>query len=389
MVAISGKPRFWQILLLAALHFAALAAMLLSARWIVALGGSKSVLGWFSASILPGLVMGALLAGRLARRIAERRLLLIGAALVAASLLALAQSGTLSLWLVVWRFMQGFGHGMVFTCIFSLAAHAITEGRKAQGIGYVALVIQIGNLAGVSYAEWLLLQGGFPLMYLGAALLSVLVMLCALGLPAALSQSGAPGAATPTQQVIPASGQIVLSVTFFLVLGGTYGTVLQLIPLLVQEVARSTGVQTTVAPVMAAIFVTVALCRLFLARLADGRHQRKVLIGFMALLLLATLAWPLAATLPQLMGVAVLFALGYGLLFPGLNGLVLSHVAPEWRSRASGWVVMAFDGGFFGMLLILGPLAEYRGYLAAFVLLAGLQLGSGLLFLRMANRLSR
>lgn len=80
-----------------------------------------------------------------------------------------------------------------------------------------------------------------------------------------------------------------------------------------------------------------------------------------------------------------LAAHGYGLLFPGLNGLVLARVAPEWRSRASGWVVTAFDGGFFGLLLLLGPLAEYGGYGIAFAVLATLQIGSGFIFLRMTR----
>lgn len=387
---VPGKPRFWLILLLAALHFAAIAAMLLSARWIVALGGSKSTLGWFSASILPGLALGAPLAGWLVRRVAERRLLLLGAALVACSLLALSQTGTLSLWLVCWRLLQGFGHGMVFACIFSLAAHAIPDGRKAQGIGYVALTIQVGNLAGVSYAEWLLQQGDFPIMYLGAAILSIVTVLAALALPLTPARPDCASglAAGETPALVPGRRQVILSVAFFFVLGGTYGTVLQLIPLLVSDVARNGGSSNSVAPLMAAIFITVALCRLFLAKLADGRYRRPVLVGFTVILCLSTFAWPHASTMPQLLGVATLFALGYGLLFPGLNGLVLSHVAPQWRSRASGWVVMAFDGGFFGMLLLLGPLAEEFGYTSAFCLLAGLQMFSGLMFLRMTNRLS-
>ena len=380
--AASGRL-FWRLLLLALLHFAAIAAMLLSARWIVFLGGSKSELGWFSAGILPGLVLGAPLAGRMADRIAEKYLILVGVTLVAASMLALAHSSSISYWLLLWRCIQGFGHGMVFACIFGLAAHAIPDGKKAQGIGYIALTIQLGNLGGVSFAEWLLLRAGFPTMYLGAVLLCGLAFVSALTLPATPSRSPSRKDIAAAHHVVPAKLQVVLAVSFFFILGGSYGTVLQLMPLLVQDVALKTGASAIVTPVMAAIFITVALCRLVLARLADGRHQRLVLIGFMLIMMLATLGWPLAASMTQLVLVAIAFALGYGLLFPGLNGLILSHVAPEWRSRASGWVVMAFDGGFFGLLLLLGPVAEHSGYLVAFVLLALLQLLTGLVFLSM------
>lgn len=376
---------FWRLLLLSFLHFAAIAAMLLSARWIVHLGGSKSVLGWFSAGILPGIVLGAPLAGRLAGRVAEKYLILVGVVLVACSMLALAQSASISYWLLLWRFVQGFGHGMVFACIFGLAAHSIPEGKKAQGIGYIALSIQLGNLGGVSFAEWLLLRADFFTMYLGSAMLCGLAFLCALILPTTASRQAPVADGAVKRSFVPGKQQVALAVCFFFILGGSYGTVLQLIPLLVQEVALRTGSSAVVAPVMAAIFITVALCRLVLARLADGRHQRSVLVGFMLLMMLATVCWPLAASITQLVMAAILFALGYGLLFPGLNGLVLSHVAPAWRSRASGWVVMAFDGGFFGLLLLLGPVAEHYGYVVAFLSLMGLQLVSGLAFLGMTK----
>ncbi len=380
---------FRRLLLLSLLHFAAIAVMLLSARWIVFLGGTKSELGWFSAAILPGIVTGAPLAGKWAGRIPERHLILAGIALLACSLFALSHYSQISYSLLFWRFVQGFGHGMVFASIFGLAAHSIPEGKKSQGIGYIALSIQIGNLGGVSFAEWLLLRADFYVMYLGAVLLCGLAFLSALTLPSALSRQalGKEGAEAP--RFLPERRQIVLAVSFFFILGGSYGTVLQLIPLLVQEVALKTGASAVVAPVMAAIFITVALCRLVLARLADGRHQRAVLVGFMLLMMLATVSWPLAGSITQLVLVAITFALGYGLLFPGLNGLVLSHVAPEWRSRASGWVVMAFDGGFFGLLLILGPVAEHFSYRTTFFLLAALQLLMGAVFLQMARRIRK
>lgn len=363
--------------------------MLLSARWIVDLGGTKSVLGWFSAAILPGIVLGAPLAGRLVDRIPERNLIMAGIALVAVSLFALAHSAELSTAIFFWRLVQGFGHGMVFASLFGLAAHTIPEGRKSQGIGHLALTIQIGNLGGVSFAEWLLLSFDYRAMYLGAVVLCGLAMVSAIGLPASVRRPPLTPSVQPLSRFVPRRGQVALAVTFFFILGGSYGSVLQFIPLLVQDVARNTGSGVAVAPVMAAIFVTVACCRLFLARLADGRHQRVVLIGFMLLMLLSTAAWPLAVSLPQLILVAVVFALGYGLLFPGLNGLVLSRVAPEWRSRASGWVVMAFDCGFFGVLLFLGAFAERFGFAAAFLLLAALQLLTGLAFLRMTSRIGR
>lgn len=373
------------MLALTILHFGALASLLLSGRWIRSLGGSESELGWFSASIVPGIVLGAPLAGRLARRYGEKPLILLGLFLVGAMTFGFTGIDQLTPWLALMRFFQGLGHGMVFTCLLSLAAQHIADDKKAQGMGYVALCAQLGNVSGVILAEGLL-PFGFIAVFIGGGTLACLAWLGTLGLPAETPYSKAEHTGNPAG-FAPGTRQIALAVAFFLTLGGSYGTVLQLIPLLVLDIARLTGESARATPVMAAIFVTVAICRFALASLADGRHRQSVLIASTVLLIAATLCWPLASSIKQMMIVAVFFAFGYGLLFPGLNGLVLSQVAPAWRSRASGWIVMAFDGGFFGLLLALGPIAQRFGYLPMFALLALMQLSTALLFLGMLRRL--
>lgn len=381
------SPVFRRLLVLTVLHFAALATMLLSGRWIRELGGSESVLGWFSASIVPGIVIGALLAGRLASRLAERRLILAGALLIAATSAALAGFDRISLWLAPLRCLQGLGHGIIFTCLVSLAAHTLPDRWKTRGLGYLMLCAQLGNVAGVALAENLLLPlGGFAAVFAGAAGMAGAALLGALNLPDRLSHAGdGPGGAGLT----PRTGEIVIAVAFFFILGGSYGTVLQLIPLLVLDLARFTGDAPRATPIMAVIFLTVAASRLFLAHLADGRFRRPVLVGSTLLLVLSTAGWPLAGSSSALLAVAFFFGLGYGLLFPGLNGLVLTRVAGRFRSRASGWIVMAFDGGFFGLLLLLGPIAEMFGYRLMFILLCSLQACGALLFLAMVRHVVR
>ncbi|MGE5386846.1 MAG: MFS transporter [Betaproteobacteria bacterium] len=368
------------------LHFTALAMMLLSGRWIRELGGSESTLGWFSASIVPGIALGALMAGRLASRVAEKRLIVIGALLVAGTSFSFARFDEITLWLAPLRFLQGVGHGMVFTCLISLVAHAVSDGQKARGIGYVTLFAQLGNVGGVALAEGVLLPFGFSAVFAGAACIAGLTGLAALTLPGSLSHStrhpGTGGTFSPSRH------QVVLTVFFFMMLGGSYGTVLQLIPLLVQDLPGVTEKTASATPVMAAIFMTVAICRLFLARLADGRLRQPVLIGSTLLLIAASASWPFVHAISAMVAVAIAFAFGYGLLFPGLNGLVLTKVAGDWRSRASGWIVMAFDGGFFGLLLGLGPIADHFGYITMFSILCTLQLLSALLFLAMARRIA-
>jgi len=382
MIAI---PPFARLLALTVLHFSAMAGLLLAGRWIREMGGSESVLGWFSASIVPGIVLGALLAGRLANRHGERPLLLVGLLLTAVTTGSLALFEQISWWFVPLRFGLGLGHGMAFTCLISLAAHTVPDHQKARGIGYVALCAQLGNFAGVALAENLLQPQGFAWVFIGCALLSI----TAGGVSATLANRAERSAGNTAEApgLIPTRAQIVISVAFFIVLGGTYGSVLQLIPLLVQDLPSKNGVAAHATPVLAAVFFTVMVCRLLLARLADSRFRRSVLTGSATLLVAATAGWPYADSMAAMIAVAVFFALGYGMLFPGLNGLVLASVSGAWRSRASGWIVMAFDGGFFGLLLVFGPVAERWSYAVMFALLCLLQIVTAFAFMVMARRM--
>jgi len=354
------------------------------------MGGSESVLGWFSASVVPGIMLGAPLAGRLASRVAERTLIAAGLTVVAATSLAFAATAEIGGWLVPLRFAHGIGHGIVFAGLFGLAAHHVPDRHKSQGIAHVALTAQLGNVAGVALAEWLALRARFPLAFTGAAALAMIGTICAWRLlPDSLSeQSHAARAAEGDHLLTPTRAQVVLCIAFFCVLGGSYGTVLQMLPLIVHRVAAQSGEPGIASPVLATIFLAVAVCRLLFARHADGRHRRPLLISVMAVMVAATLMWPYAQSIRQLMIVAVFFPIGYGLLFPGINALVLGSLGSRWRSRASGWMVMAYDGGFFGLLLILGPIAERCGYAFMFALLATLQLAGGMLFYRMARQIN-
>jgi len=370
--------------LLTALHFGALSGLLLAGRWIRELGGSESQLGWFSASIVPGIVCGAWMAGRLAAHIGEKRLIIGGIFLTGILTATFAGFDQISAWFVPIRFGQGFGHGMVFTSLISLTAHSVSNPQKSQGMGYIALCAQLGNASGVAIAENLLLPHGFAFLFLGCSALTLFAWVAATRLPRfAATNENNPEIAGG---MIPTALQNGLAILFFVILGGSYGTVLQLIPLLVADLAHAASPAPHATPVMAAIFFTVAACRLFLARLADSRFRQPVLIASTLLLIVATAGWPLTQSIGEMVVVAIFFALGYGLLFPGLNGLVLSSIASSWRSRASGRIVMAFDGGFFGLLLLLGPIAETFGYMAMFAILGLLQLAAALLFLAMIRQ---
>ena len=388
MFSRTSASAFRRLLVLTVLHFSSMAVLLLCGRWIRQMGGSESELGWFSASIVPGIILGAPLAGRLTARFGERRLILAGLIAVGTMTLGFAAFTQISWWLVPMRFLQGIGHGMVFTGLLSLTAHSIPDQRKAQGMGYFALCAQLGNMTGIALAENLLAPHGFAAVFCGGAVLAGLAFLGALTLPT-FADSLPTAASNGSQGLNPTTGQIALTVAFFFVLGGSYGSVLQVLPLLVQDIARISGEIGRVTPVMATIFLTVAVARLFLARVADGRFRQPALIGSLLLLALASASWPLARSTDELIPIAAAFALGYGLLFPGLNGLVLTQVAGPWRARASGWIVMAFDGGFFGLLLALGPVAEHYSYRVMFPLLGLLQLASATLFLVMLRRLQR
>lgn len=160
-----------------------------------ALGLTRAQLGpVFSASIV-GLLIGAVLFGRLADRVGRKRALVLSLAIYGLFSAMTAGAGSLDSLLTI-RVLAGLGLGGAMPNLIALAAEAAPEGRRARVVTLVTSGFPFGSaLAAVTAA----LMGWRDIFYIGGAAPLVLAGLAAFGLPEsrgflAAKQSGADAA---------------------------------------------------------------------------------------------------------------------------------------------------------------------------------------------------
>lgn len=372
------RRNYFLLLITAGCYFSGLSFLLLLPKYLRGLGASEEQLGWLVGTPLLPFILIAPLAGALADRVSARRLTVLGLAIGGAAnglFLMVEEVGPLAYGL---RLLGGAGHALVFTCLFAMVARSLSSEHKGQGIAYLTVVIQGGNILGSFIGALVLEQlGGTPFF-----LLSGLLVLAAAGLVATVRVE-APVAAPGGTALREIWRRPVLSgLVLILVLGGAFGTVLQFVPTYLDWLYEAGQVG---APIASSYFLTSALLTVAGVRVLFGgrvyraggeRWQSACMLALpVAVLLLQYIQGPLSSVL-----VSVAFGASYGLLFPAVNALVLVRMGEARQGQASGLLSMVYEVGFRGFGFIMGPLAQYVGYSSMFQVLASICVAGGIGF---------
>lgn len=158
------------------------------------------------------------------------------------------------------------------------------------------------------------------------------------------------------------------SIVQFLV-GVTVASVFTFIPVYGVAVGISnTGLFFTIYSI--ALFLTTPFVGRLILRFGNGKV-------FVSSVLLLTSSYLVLAFIPSVLGMligAVLFGLGSGGTFPVLNVIVLKLCAPERRGAANGTLFAAMDIGIGVGAYIMGAVSEKGGFLAMYLVAAGISL---------------
>jgi MFS family permease len=73
---------------------------------------------------------------------------------------------------------------------------------------------------------------------------------------------------------------------------------------------------------------------------------------------------------PQAIVSGMVYGLGYGILYPCANALVLHRTPAEHKGAVAGLLAACYNTGFIGFAFFVGPLIGKVGYIEAFKLLA-------------------
>lgn len=159
------------------------------------LGASPAQLGWVTTGMWVGQGLGAALVGVLVERLGERRLLLLGAALMVVTTLAVPFCGNVVL-LIGLRAAYGLAAGSVLTVLMGLSIKFVREEGRAVAMGFYQAVYGVGMFVGPSLSGVLAERLGTAAVFWSGAAVSLGV-----GLLARLAASARVG--HPAEQGMP------------------------------------------------------------------------------------------------------------------------------------------------------------------------------------------
>lgn len=297
-------------------------------------------------------------AGRLADRRGRRPLLVGGALLCAAVVLAHLAATDLAV-LIGLRLLLGVAEAFYFVAAFAALADLAPQGRAGEALSYNSLALYVGVAIGPLAGQLLLHAGGFGAAWAGGFALAAAATLLAMRIPET-GQSQPQAVAEPAAPLIhrAALGPGLALFTGVAAMSGFF--------LLAGPHAERMGLDAWSITFL--VFGSVVVgCRLLFARLPDRVPPMRLGAAALALCaagLVTTAAAPGVTGL--LIGSAVLAA-GVAFMTPALFAATFARVSPSERGAAAGTATFFIDLGFGGGPFVAGFVAAAAGVPMAFV----------------------
>ncbi len=312
--------------------------------------------GLFSASAL----LTRPFAGRLGDTRGRRPLMVVGAALVGASILGYALASSVTV-LTLFRLLTGVGEALFFTAATVAAVDLAPEERRGEAVSFFTLALYIGIGVGPAIGKGVIDAFGFTATWAAAAGLAGLASLLALRIPET----------RPERAASTGSGRLVHPAAFlpgFAFLAAVWGQAgfLAFVALYAQKVGLA-GSQY----VFLVYSTVVVLFRWIGARVPDRigpvlASRLALSFSVVGLSLMALLRSPAG-----LLATTVVFAVGSALAFPALVMLSLRGTDPSERGAVMGTFGAFVDIGFGVGPATLGFVAHSLGYRGLFLAAAG------------------
>ena len=328
----------------------------------------------FGAFAVSALVLRPV-AGRLTDTLGRRPLMMGGAVLAAACLLATAYTDSLVV-IVGLRLLSGVAEAAFFVASYAALADLAPPSRMGEALSYNSLGLYLGIAFGPVLGDLLVRTWGYAAAWQGAAVLALLAAAVVLG----IGETRKPRTAGdgPTRFVhwpaIPPALGFLASIV-------AMGGFLAFVALHADDVGMArTGLPLTLYGLV------VVICRVVFARVPDRLPPLK--LGAASLVAMAS-GLILIAVWPAPAGVitgAILLALGVTFSTPAFFTAVFATARPSERGAASGTASACIDIGLGGGPIMLGVVAAAGGIPVAFAVGAAVALAGCAWTIRLARR---
>lgn len=308
----------------------------------------------FGAFAVSALVLRPV-AGRLTDAVGRRPLLMGGAMIAAACLLATAYTQSLQV-IVVLRLLSGVAEAAFFVASFAALADLAPPSRMGEALSYNSLGLYLGIALGPVLGETIVRTWGFSAAWHGAAVLSLLAAVAVVAIGETRTpRTAADGPAHYVHwpAVPPALGFLssIVAMAGFLAFAALH--------------ADDVGLSRTGLP-LTVYGLVVVVCRVAFARVPDRFPPLRLgaaALAAMASGLVVIAVWPSPV---GLIAGSVTLALGITFSTPAFFTAVFATAGPAERGAASGTASACMDLGLGGGPILLGFVAHAGGIPAAF-----------------------
>ncbi len=288
-------------------------------------------------------------------------------------------------WIVPVRMAQGVGLAIAPVATSTVVANLAPESRRGEGMSYMGNSISIAQLYAPPIGFFIADSFSFSLAFIVASAVALVSFFVCL----TMSDSRTRMPITPENENEMSdapfiSRPAIFPTLIFLTYAFTMAPVSTFLPMLsdVRELGVNPGFYFTILSGM------TMLTTLLSGRIADKFGRSAVIIPGLTLVSVAMFMLSGSFTSGMFFGAAFFHGVGYGLIYPGINSLVIDRVPANERGSAIGTLQQAWDIGASGGNFIVGPIIGALGVGSAFVVV-GAGAATGVVGFITGNRKSK
>lgn len=255
------------------------------------------------------------------------------------------------------RMIQGIGWGVATTTYATMVSDYIPPSRRAEGMGYFGLSINIGMALGPLIGIWLMVEYGFTSVFIIATVSISLSIL----LSQFILYPQKPEKKSSTNKVSIIEKRALLPAILVMMMTLAHGGILSSLTLFGQEA----GI-VNVGWSFLASALSMMVSRPTAGKIADKMGQNYVLVAGAIVMGLGLLILSYSTKVVLLVIAAIFYGTGYGGIQPTLQAWVIARVTPDRRGAATATYFSAFDLGIGAGALWVGFIARWLSYAIIF-----------------------
>jgi len=331
---------------------------------VAAESGSAGSAGLATVALLVATVACELVTPRLVAGVGYRWALGLGLVLLGAPTVVLALWSAPVAVLAV-SVLRGAGFAVSVTAGGAVTASLIPAERRGEGLALVGLVGGVPGMLALPAGLWMAARWGFGPVFVTTTVVTLLALVSVPGLPSRAASADRPDA--------PSHGGVLAGLrdhavrrpaVVFASSTAAVGVLVTFLPLAV----RGDHAWVAAAALLAQPAASTA-ARWWAGRVGDRRGQTRLLVPGLLLAAAGMLGVALTTSPASVVGGALVFGLGFGILQNATLSLMYARAAGSEDVVSAIWNA-AYDLGMAAGALVAGLVVVRAGYAAAFVLSA-------------------